>query len=77
MADDFATFADVWPGRAPARATAVAVLDAPEPRRCARVNKIRHHNRRAALVQMATLQDDELMNVYRCTYCGDWHVGHL
>lgn len=53
--------------------------EAPGPGKCPRTGKIQHATRHAALRQLATLQDqdDELMNTYKCSGCGCWHVGHV
>ena len=72
MTEKLATFADIWPERRKP-VMPLAALEA----LCPRTNKVRHVNRRHAEQRMATLRDDELMNVYRCWHCGDWHVGHV
>lgn len=56
----------------------------PEPsdRRLAKRNmcdgKKRHHAPHLAQRQIdAMIDDTSMMNIYRCFYCGKYHVGHL
>ena len=39
--------------------------------------KIKHLAPHLAQKQIDVMVDKEMMNVYRCFYCGKWHVGHL
>ena len=50
---------------------------------CLGGGKVRYIDRRSAQLALLTLHrvaesdpERELLNVYRCPDCGDWHVGH-
>lgn len=45
---------------------------------CSKTGKTRHKNRKQALDHLHRLkkQDGDLMSVYRCWHCGDYHLGH-
>jgi len=44
-------------------------------RRCTR--KVGHKTRDAAYNAMMRFRDHNSMGIYRCAWCGLWHVGHL
>lgn len=41
-------------------------------------HKMRHAGKLSAILHLKALRrkDDEVMTVYRCRWCGCWHVGH-
>jgi hypothetical protein len=45
---------------------------------CATTGKVRHSTEATAahVARQMQLRDDRTLEVYRCSSCRDWHVGH-
>lgn len=68
--------------RKPNRRRIYALEEAAAGQRCDATGKIRHPHRQAAEQALAEMlrrpedPDRELLVVFACRQCGDWHAGH-
>jgi len=68
--------------RKPNRRRLGILIEAASGQRCDATGKVRHPTQQAAREVLAELlhrpddPDRELLVVFRCRRCGDWHVGH-